>query len=64
MTARALINTDINKMSELEFQTMIIRILAGVKKKKSIGDTRESLSSEIKEIKSSHAEIKNVVTEM
>ena len=33
-------------MPELEFRTMIIRILAGVEK--SIEDTRESLSVEIK----------------
>ena len=45
---RNLTNTDISKISELEFKTMIIRILAGVEKKKSIEDTRESLSAEIK----------------
>ena len=62
MTARDLLNTDISKMSEPEFRIMIIRILAGVEK--SIEDTRESLSTEIKELKSSQAKIKNVVTEM
>ena len=56
MSARDLINTDISKMSELEFRIMIIRMLAGVEK--SIEYTRESLSAEIKEIKSSQAEIK------
>ena len=30
MTSNDLINTDIRKMSELEFKTTIIRILAGV----------------------------------
>jgi len=30
--ARDLINTDINNMSELEFKTTIIRILAGLAK--------------------------------
>ena len=48
-------------MPELEFRTMIIRILAGVDK--SIEDTRESLYVEIKEIKSSQAKIKNAITE-
>ena len=43
--ARDLVNADISKMSELEFKTMIIRILAGLEK--SIKDTRESLSVEI-----------------
>ena len=32
LTARDLINSIISKMSELEFKTMIIRILAGLKK--------------------------------
>ena len=35
MTSRDLINTDTAKMSEVEFKTTIIRILAGVKKKKN-----------------------------
>ena len=62
MMARDLINSDISKISELEFKTMNIRILAGVEK--SIEYTRESLLAEIKELKSSQAKIKNVVTEM
>ena len=56
MTARDLINTDISKISELEFKTTIIRILA--RDGKNIEDTRESLSADRKEIKSSKAEIK------
>ena len=55
MTARGLINTDISKMSELEFRTTIIRILARVEK------SIESLSVEVKEIKSSQDEIKNAI---
>jgi len=43
-------------MSELEFKTTIIRIPAGLKK--SIEDSRESPTAEIKELKSSHAKIK------
>ena len=49
-------------MSELEFKTTVIRILVGLEK--SIEDTRESLTAEIKELKSSLAEIKNAVAEM
>ena len=45
MTARNLINTNTNKMSELEFRITIIRILVGVENR------LESLSTEIKEIK-------------
>ena len=32
LTARDLINADINKMSELEFKTMIINIVVGLEK--------------------------------
>ena len=48
--ARDLINTAMSKMSERELK-MIVRILAGLEK--SIEDTRESLTIEIKELKSS-----------
>ena len=48
--ARDLINTDINKMSELEFKT-IIKTLPGLEKNKSIEDNRESLTAEIKKRK-------------
>ena len=45
-------------MSKPEFRITIIRILAGV-------DNRlESLSAEIKEVKNSQNEIKNVITEL
>ena len=63
MMARDLISTDISKMSKLEFRTTIRRLLAGLKKK-SIGDTRGSLTGEIKELKSSQDKIKNAITEM
>ena len=58
MTARDLTNTDTSKMSEPEFIIMIVRILAGVKNR------LESLSVEIKEVKSSQDEIKNAKTEL
>ena len=54
MRARDLINTDISKMSELEFKT-IIRILAELVK--GIEDSRDSLTAEMKELKSSQGEI-------
>jgi len=59
--ARDLINTDISKMSETDCRT-IIRILNGLGK--SIVNTRESLTREIKELKTSQKKIKNAVTEM
>ena len=58
MTARDLTNTDTIKMSEPEFRITIIRILAGVENR------LESLSAEIKEVKNSQNEIKNVITEL
>ena len=60
--AKNLINADIGKMSELEFKTTILRTLAGFLK--SIENIREFLTAEIKELKTSQAKIKNVVTEM
>ena len=45
-------------MFELEFKAMIIKILEGLKKH------RKSLLVEIKELKSSQAEIKNAISEM
>ena len=62
LTARDLISMDISKMSELEFRITIIKILAGLKK--SIEDSRESLSGEIKELKSNQVEIKRAINEM
>ena len=59
---RDLINIDISKMSEPEFKTIIIRILARLEK--SIEHTRESLIAEIKELKIREAEIKNAITKM
>ena len=45
-------------MSEPEFRIMIIRILAGFENR------LESLSAEIKELKPSQDEIKNVISEL
>ena len=46
LSATDLINMDMSKMSQLEFRIMIIKILAGLEK--SINNTRESLSADIK----------------
>lgn len=43
-------------MSEPEFKTTIMRILAGLEKSKE--DTKESRNAEIKDLKTSHAKIK------
>ena len=54
--ARDLIKTDTGNMPDSEFKAKIIRILAGLEK--SIEDTRESLTTETKGLKTSQAEIK------
>ena len=59
ITVRDLINADTSKMSETEFKTMIINILAGLQKR--IEDIRESLTGEIKELKSNQVEIKRLL---
>lgn len=46
-------------MSELEFKTTIIRLLAGVAN--STEDTRGTLSAEIKELKANQAKMKNPI---
>ena len=59
---RDLIKTDVINMPEPEFKTRITKILGGFEK--SIEDIRESISAEIKDLKSSPAKIKNAITEM
>ena len=51
----------ISTMSVLEFKIVILKILAGLGKK-NIEDTRESLTGEIKELKSNQAEIWKATT--
>ena len=58
MTARDLTNTDTSKMPEPEFRITIRRILARGKNR------LESLSVEIKEVKTSQDEIKNAIAEL
>ena len=56
VTARALIQTDISNIPDPEFKTTIIKIQSGLEK--SIEDTRESLTTEIKDLKTTQAEMK------
>ena len=61
--ARDLIKTDVSNKSETELKKKtIIRILAGLEKSKE--DTKESLSIEIEDLKTSHTEIKTAITEI
>ena len=49
-------------MPDPEFKTTIMRILAGLKK--SIEDSGESLTSEIKDLKISYIKMKNAITKI
>ena len=60
--ARDLIKTDIRNMLEPEFKTTIIRILATTEK--SIEEIRETLNTEIKDLKTSQVKIKTAITKM
>ena len=62
ITARNSLKTDLNNISEQEFRTTVIRILTGLEK--SIENTRETLASQAKDLKTSQTKIKNDVTEM
>ena len=52
----------VQKQSEQEFRTTVVRILAGLEK--YIEDTREAPAAEIKDLKTSQAKIKNSIPEM
>ena len=62
LTTRVFINMDINKMCELKFKTMMIKILDGFES--TIEGTRESLTVDIKELKSNQTNINNAIIEM
>ena len=60
--ARDLIKTDISNMPDPEFKATIIGILVGLEK--SIEDARESLTAQIKDLKTSQAKMKNAITKI
>ena len=62
ITARGLLKMDVSNISEQEFRTTVIRLLAGLKK--SIEDTGETLAAEIKDLRTSQDEIRSAITEM
>ena len=57
-----MLKTDINNISEQKLRITVIRIRAGLEK--SIGDNRESLAAEIKDLRTSHKESRNAINEM
>ena len=57
-----MLKTDISNVSEQEFRTTVVSLLAGFEER--IEDTREALAAEIKNLKTSQVELKNAITEM
>lgn len=55
ITAIYLLKTNISNISEQEFRTTVIKVLAGTER--SVEDNRETLTAEIKDIKTSQAKI-------
>ena len=60
--ARGLIKMVMKNTPDSEFKATIIRILAGLEK--SMEDNRQSLTTEIKEFKTTQAEMKNAITKI
>ena len=57
-----LIKTNISNMPDLEFRAAILRIPAGLEK--SIDDTREFLTTEMKDLKTSQTKMRIVIIEI
>ena len=62
MTAKELIKTDINNITEQEFRIVVTRLITG--HEKSIEDSRESIATDLKGLINSHDEFKNARNEV
>ena len=61
MTARELLKTDINNISEQEFRITVIRLIARLKKAQK---TAKNLFLQIKDLRHSHSELRNGANQM
>ena len=61
MTATELIKKDLNNITDSEFRITVIKLIAGLEN--SIKDNRESIATEIKGLRNSQKELKNVINE-
>ena len=61
-TANELIKNDLSNIMEQEFRIIVIKLIAGLEK--SIEDSRESITTEIKGLRNSHEELKNGINEV
>ncbi|KAF0881384.1 LORF1 protein, partial [Crocuta crocuta] len=62
MTAEELLKTDISNISEQEFRTIVIKLIAGLEK--SMENIRETIATKTMELKNSCDEFKNAINEM
>ena len=61
-SANELIKNDLNNITESEFRKILIKLIAGLEK--GIQDSRESIATEIKGLRTSHEELKSVINEV
>ena len=61
-TANELIKNDLSNVTENEFKIIVIKLIAGLEK--SIEDSRESITTEIKGLRNSQKELKNAINEL
>ena len=61
-TANELIKNDLSNVTENEFKIIVIKLTAGLEK--SIEDSRESITTEIKGLRNSQEELKNAISEL
>ena len=57
VTVNKLIKNDLSNITENKFNTIVIKLIAGLEK--SIEDSRESITTEIKGLRNSQEELKN-----
>ncbi|KAF0885224.1 LORF1 protein, partial [Crocuta crocuta] len=62
MTAKELLKTDISNITEQEFRTVVIKLIAGLEK--GMEDIRETIATKTIELKNSCGELKNAINEM
>ncbi|KAF0879580.1 LORF1 protein, partial [Crocuta crocuta] len=62
MTARELPKTDIGNITEQEFRTIVIKLIAGLEN--GMEDIRETNATKTRELKNSCDELKNAINEM
>ena len=61
-TANELIKNDLSNIAENEFKIIVIRLIAGLDN--NIEDSQESIATEIKGLRNSKEELKNVINDL